>query len=69
MNLTSTEWIHIWNAAAKQWPGTELSRAEICRRYILIGIRKVNELVPADRDRMMHELQASMAAPDEKPEG
>jgi hypothetical protein len=36
LNLTSSEWMRIQQAAGKQWPGEVLFRAEICRRYVLV---------------------------------
>jgi hypothetical protein len=41
VNLSSDEWIEISNAAAKQWPRETLSRAEIVRRYTMVGIQSL----------------------------
>ena len=38
-NLTSSEWIGIRNAEAKQFPNDMLSGAEIVRRYAVWGWR------------------------------
>jgi hypothetical protein len=38
VNLTSSEWLKIQQAAQKAFPNETLSRAEIVRRYTLIGI-------------------------------
>jgi hypothetical protein len=48
-----------------QWPKEVLSRAEICRRYVLVGIEALKNVPPADRKRLAHELQASMQADGE----
>jgi hypothetical protein len=64
VNLTSDEWLKIFNAAAKQWPKETLSRAEIVRRYTMFGIESLKHLSPADQSRATHQLQAGMAASD-----
>jgi hypothetical protein len=65
VNLTSSEWMKIQQAASKQWPGERLSRAEICRRYVLVGIQAVKNVSPTDQSRLAHQFQASMEAGDE----
>lgn len=65
MNPTSSEWMRIYDAG-KQWPGEQLSRAEICGRYVLVGMETLKNLSDADRARLAHELQASMAAGDQR---
>jgi hypothetical protein len=42
--LSSDEWQRIQQAAAEQFPGKVLSRAEIVRRYTLAGIEALAEL-------------------------
>jgi len=66
MNLTSDEWIRIQQAAVKQWPAESLSRAEVCRRYVLVGMETLKNLSAADRVRLAHELQESMTAEDQR---
>jgi hypothetical protein len=66
LNLTSDEWMRIQQAAVRQWPGELLSRPEICRRYLLIGMETLKNLSDADRTRLAQELQASMAAEDQR---
>lgn len=63
--LTSDEWMKIHQAAVSQWPKETLSRAEICRRYVLVGITSLKNVTSADRERLAHELQASMQADNE----
>jgi hypothetical protein len=66
VNLTSGEWLRIQQAAGRQFPNENLSRAEIVRRYILAGIQKLDSVSPADQARIAHEMRESMPAPDEK---
>jgi hypothetical protein len=66
MTLTSSEWVQIWTAATRQWPDTELSRNEICRRYVLIGAKTLKNIPNSDCDRITHELATSMSAEDNK---
>jgi hypothetical protein len=66
MNLSSDEWLKIHQSSVKQWPNEMLSRAEICRRYVLIGIETLKNLPDADRERLAQELKASMATEDER---
>jgi hypothetical protein len=66
LNLTSNEWQRIQQAAGKQWPKEVLSRAEICRRYVLAGIQALGLASPADLERMAHEFQMSMEAGEER---
>jgi hypothetical protein len=66
MNLTSSEWLKIHQASARQWPDEVLSRAEICRRYVLVGVDTLKNLSDADRSRLAHELRSSMVAEDEQ---
>lgn len=66
MTLTSSEWVQIWTAATRQWPDTELSRNEICRRYVLIGAKTLKNIPVADCDRISHELAVSQANEDDK---
>jgi len=39
VNLTSSEWLRIQQAAQKAFPGETLSRGEVVRRYTLAGIQ------------------------------
>ena len=64
--LSSDEWILVQRAAARQWPGETLSRSEIIRRYVLVGIAALRIAPAAEIARMAHELQASMLASDER---
>jgi hypothetical protein len=64
VNLTSDEWIKIFNAAAKQWPTETLSRAEIVRRYTMFGIQALKNTSADDQSRLTHQFQASMEASD-----
>lgn len=64
LNLSSDEWVRIYKAAREQCPGELLSRSEILRRYILIGVSKLKNVSPQDAKRMAFELQASMHVSD-----
>jgi hypothetical protein len=66
LNLTSSEWMRIQQAASKQFPNETLSRAEIVRRYTLAGIDALKQLSSADRARLANGFQASMEAADER---
>ena len=66
VNLTSSEWLRIQQAASKQFPNEALSHAEIVRRYTLAGIDALKQLSSADRARLAHGFQASMEAADER---
>jgi hypothetical protein len=69
VNLTSAEWVRIQEAARKQWPRENLSRAEIVRRYTLVGIDPLKRLSATERARLAHEYQASMEAPRRRTRG
>jgi hypothetical protein len=58
--LSSDEWQRIQQAAAEQFPGKVLSRAEIVRRYTLAGIEALKNASDADRARVQHQHQATM---------
>ena len=66
LNLTSDEWVKIQQAASRQWPGEVLSRAEICRRYFLVGMETLKNISDADRVRLAHQFQASIEAEDQR---
>ena len=66
VNLTSSEWVRIQEAAQKAFPNETLSRAEIVRRYALAGVDALRQLAPTDRARLAHEFQASTEAGDER---
>jgi hypothetical protein len=66
VNLTSSEWLRIQQAAQKQFPNENLSRAEIIRRYTLAGVDVFEQLSASDRARLAHEFQASMQASDQR---
>jgi hypothetical protein len=66
MNLTTSEWIRIWEAATRQWPDERLSRSEACRRYVLIGAKTLKNIPAADGERLTHELATSMSTEDTK---
>ncbi|HEX8892960.1 MAG TPA: hypothetical protein VF783_06540 [Terriglobales bacterium] len=52
----------IQQAASKQWPGENLSRAEAVRRYTLLGIQFPKYVSPRDIARATERLQASQIA-------
>jgi hypothetical protein len=62
--LSSDEWQRIQQAAAEQFPGKVLSRAEIVRRYTLAGIEALAGTSEEERKRLVHEFQLSMYASD-----
>ena len=64
LNLSSDEWVRIYKSAREQWPGELLSRSEILRRYIVIGVAKLKNVSPQDAKRMAFDLQKSMTVPD-----
>jgi hypothetical protein len=66
--LTTSEWIKIRDAAAKQFRNETLSRGEIFRRYVLCGIGILEECFASRsvKSRLAHQLQASMEASDER---
>ncbi len=66
VNLTSSEWIRIQQAAGQQFPHERLSRSEIIRRYVLVGIRALSSASASDRERLAHQFQASMEASDQR---
>jgi len=70
VNLTASEWQQIQQQAQQQWPEEQLSRAEITRRFALIGTHYTRTAAALDKtpraelERMAQELRASMTAPD-----
>lgn len=64
VNLTGEEWSRIQTAAARLWPQETLSRAEIVRRYALVGIDTLKHSSRVDRQRVTEQLQNSMTAAD-----
>ena len=66
VNLSSYEWLRIHQSATKQWPTETLSRAEIIRRYALIGIKSFSNLSSEARADQTRDLQQSIHAPDER---
>ena len=66
VNLTSSEWVRIQEAAQKAFPNETLSRTEIIRRYALAGVDVLKQLSSADRLRLAHGYQASMEAGEER---
>ena len=58
--LTRSEWRRIQQAAAEQFPGEVLSRAEIMRRYTLAGIEAVAGKTEAERKKLADEYRVSM---------
>jgi hypothetical protein len=70
LNLTSQEWQQIQNQATEQWPFEQLSRAEICRRFALIGTcytqtaAMLDHASKAELEQMTRQLRDSMTAPD-----
>jgi hypothetical protein len=54
------------SGSGQSGPDETLSRAEICRRYLLIGMETLKNLSAADRARLARQLQASMTADDQR---
>lgn len=66
VNLSSNEWIKTQQVAARQFPHPTLSRSEIIRRYVMLGIRTFSSQSQQEHARMTHELEASQPAPGER---
>ena len=66
MLVSSSEWVRIRDAAARQFPNENLSRAEICRRYVLAGVDAIKNASPADCARLAHQFQASVESGDQR---
>jgi hypothetical protein len=61
VTLTSSEWLKIQQAAAKQFPNETLSRSELIRRFTLAGIEALGGMSEADRAQRARQYQQSMA--------
>lgn len=48
-----------------RWPRENLSRAEILRRYTLIGMETLKNLSTQDRERLAHGFQTSQQTDDQ----
>jgi hypothetical protein len=66
VNLTTSEWVKIRDAAQKAFPNEVLSRSEIIRRYALTGIEVLAKLGPQDKARAQYSFQQSMGAGEER---
>ena len=64
--MPQCKWQHFEQTAQVISQAEKLSRSEMIRRHALAGIKPLQEAPLADQARMTHELQSSMAAPDER---
>jgi hypothetical protein len=62
--LTGEEWSCLSDQAKKQFPGENLSRSEVCRRYALEGLRATKDLGQWESTRRQYHHQKSMTAAD-----
>jgi hypothetical protein len=59
--ISSQEWIRLAEAAQVAFPNEVLARGEILRRFSLSGVQALKAATEAEKKRVQHEHQATMA--------
>ena len=57
--ISSGEWVKLRDAAAAQFPGEDLARGEVLRRYALAGIEASKSLTEEGVKQQAHRLRSS----------